>query len=132
MEHESRLTVRSYECDSYGHVNNAVYLNYLEYARHVYIHDIGIPLVELRAAGFAILVARVEIDYRRPALTDDELRILTVPIRKGRVGGILSQRIVRCSDDMLVAEAEVTWVCVDAKGRPARLPAAFDKEALSP
>ncbi|HEY9595043.1 MAG TPA: thioesterase family protein, partial [Spirochaetia bacterium] len=68
MVHESRLTVRSYECDSYGHVNNAVYLNYLEYARHLYIRDIGIPLSELRAAGYAILVARVEIDYRRPAL----------------------------------------------------------------
>ncbi|HEY9592978.1 MAG TPA: acyl-CoA thioesterase, partial [Spirochaetia bacterium] len=62
----------------------------------------------------------------------DELRILTVPVRKGRVGGVLSQRIVRGAEDELVAEAEVTWVCVDAKGRPARLPAVFDKEALSP
>lgn len=33
MEHEYRLEVRGYELDSFGHVNNAVYLNYLEAAR---------------------------------------------------------------------------------------------------
>jgi acyl-CoA thioester hydrolase len=130
MVHESRLTVRSYECDSYGHVNNAVYLNYLELARHHYIRDIGIALTDLRGAGYALLVARVEIDYRRPALTDDELAVRTSPVRKGRVGGVLSQRILR--GDELVAEAEVTWVCVDSRGHPARLPVAFDREGLSP
>ena len=33
MKHATRLTVRPYECDSYGHVNHAVYVNYLEHAR---------------------------------------------------------------------------------------------------
>jgi acyl-CoA thioester hydrolase len=130
MEHETRVTVRSYECDSYGHVNNAVYLNYLEYARHMYIRDMGIVLAELRGAGFGILVARLSIDYKRPALTDEELTILTTPIRKGRVGGVLTQRIMRGEE--LVAEAEVTWVCVDSRGHPARLPAVFDRKELEP
>ena len=38
MKHTTEITVRSYECDSYNHVNNAVYLNYLEHARMDFLH----------------------------------------------------------------------------------------------
>jgi len=130
MEYECNLTVRSYECDSYGHVNNAVYLHYLELARHTYLRDVGISLDELRAAGYALVVARVAIDYRLPCRTDDVLSVRTRAIRKTRIGGVLQQRIMR--GEQLVADAEVTWVSIDARGRPARLPPAFDKESLAP
>jgi acyl-CoA thioester hydrolase len=130
VEHRCGLTVRSYECDTYGHVNNANYLHYLELARHAYLRDNGISMEELRAAGYGLLVARVAIDFRRPSTTDDALTVLTRPLRKTRIGGILSQRILR--DAETVAEAEVTWVCVDVRGRPARLPVAFDRESLAP
>ena len=130
MEHKCSLTVRSYECDGYGHVNNANYLHYLEFARHAYLRDNGISLSEMRESGYGLLVARISIDFRRPSTTDDVLVILTSPLRKTRIGGVLSQRIVR--EEETVAEAEVTWVCIDARGRLARLPAAFDREGLSP
>jgi acyl-CoA thioester hydrolase len=130
MQTSCTVTVRSYECDSYGHVNNAVYLNYLEVARHGYLHDNGVSLPDLRASGYALVVARVAIDYRLPAVTDNVLEIRTVPLRIGRIGGVLSQSILRGTE--VVAEAEVTWVCVDARGRPARLPPAFDGESLRP
>jgi acyl-CoA thioester hydrolase len=130
VEHRCGLTVRSYECDAYGHVNNANYLHYLEYARHEYLRHNGISVEELRAAGYGLLVARIAIDFRRPSTTDESLTILTRPLRKTRIGGILAQRVLRNAET--VAEAEVTWVCVDARGRPARLPASFDRESLSP
>ena len=130
METSCTISVRSYECDSYGHVNNAVYLHYLEVARHAYLSDNEISIPELRAAGYALLVARVAIDYRLPATTDDVLEIRTKPLRMARIGGVLQQRVLR--DGVTVAEAEVTWVCVDAKGRPTRLPTAFDRESLRP
>ena len=130
MEHRCSLTVRSYECDAYGHVNNANYLHYLEFARHAYLSDNGVSLSELRESGYGLVVARIAIDFRRPTTTDDLLIILTRAMRKTRIGGVLAQRIVR--DAETVAEAEVTWVCVDARGRLARLPAVFDREGLSP
>jgi acyl-CoA thioester hydrolase len=130
METSCSVSVRSYECDSYGHVNNAVYLNYLEVARHEFLRDNGISMPDLRASGYGLLVARIAIEYRLPATTDDLLEIRTRPLRKTRIGGVLSQRIAR--GGALVADAEVTWVCVDARGRLARLPAAFDKESLAP
>jgi acyl-CoA thioester hydrolase len=130
METSCTVSVRSYECDSYGHVNNAVYLNYLEVARHAYLNDNGISMPELRASGHALVVARIAIDYRLPTTTDDLLEIRTRALRKTRIGGVLSQRITR--QGSIVADAEVTWVCVDARGRPARLPPTFDRESLAP
>jgi acyl-CoA thioester hydrolase len=130
VEHKCSLTVRSYECDAYGHVNNANYLHYLEFARHAFLCDNGISLSDLRESGYGLIVARIAIDFRRPSTTDDPLIILTHPLRKTRIGGVLSQRIMREAET--VAEAEVTWVCVDARGRLARLPAAFDREGLAP
>ena len=130
MDHECTLTVRSYECDSYGHVNNAIYLHYLELARHSYLQDNGVSVAELRASGHGLLVARIDIQYRRPALTDDLLAIRTRAVRKTRIGGVLDQTVLRGDD--VVAQAQVTWVCVDSRGRPARLPPAFDREAFNP
>jgi acyl-CoA thioester hydrolase len=129
-EHSCTLTVRSYECDSYGHVNNAVYLNYLEYARHEYLKDINLPLGDLRAAGYAMWVVEVTIRFKRPALIDDGLRILTKPLKRSRVTGVLGQRILRGGEEL--AEAEVRWVCVDGQGRPAPLPQSFEREGLAP
>lgn len=130
MIHACSLTVRSYECDSYGHVNNAVYLHYLEVARHEYMKALGISLDALQAAGYGVWVARIDIRYLLPAHADDLLQILTEPVKIRRMSGALRQTIRRGSGT--VAEADVTWASVDAKGRPSPLPAGFDLSGLAP
>ena len=129
-EQLTTLTVRSYECDSYGHVNNAVYLNYLELARHELLAAIGMDFAAVRAAGFGLVVARIDIRYRRPAVERDSLAILSRAGKRLRVGGIIAQRILR--NDELIAEADVTWVSIDKRGRAAPLPPEFDLEGLWP
>ena len=52
MAHESTLTTRSYECDSYGHVNNAVYLNYLEFARIRFLNTANTEKVTFGVSDF--------------------------------------------------------------------------------
>ncbi len=130
MEHSCTLTVRSYECDSYGHVNNAIYLNYLEFARHEYLKHIGLAIGALRAAGYAIWVVEIAIRYRKPAVADDGLLILTRPLERSRASGVLRQRILKDGDEL--ASAEVRWACVDGEGRPTPLPADFDLQGLAP
>ena len=72
-------------------------------------------------------------------MPEDRLTIITRPLKRTRIGGVLGQRVLRRQPqgeagpgETLVAEAEVTWVSVNAQGRPAPLPAAFDREGLSP
>jgi acyl-CoA thioester hydrolase len=124
------LTVRTYECDSYGHVNNAHYLNYLEFARYEFLKGIDFDYPAMIKAGYGVYVARVEIDYKRPALTDDLLVIRTWPVKKGAVSGILAQQILRGEE--LLAQARVTWASVDSQGMPVRLPPAWDVPGLRP
>jgi acyl-CoA thioester hydrolase len=122
--------VRTYECDSYGHVNNAVYLNYLEVARYEFLKDIDFDYPAMIRAGYGVYIARVEIDYKRPALADEVLVIRSWPVKKGAVSGIIAQEIKR--GDELLVEAKVTWAFVDSHGMPVKLPPQWDRPGLSP
>ena len=124
------LKVRSYECDSYGHVNNANYLNYLEYARCEFLKEAGFDYRAMILGGYGVYVARIEIDYKKPAITDDELTIKSCPVKKGAVSGVIAQEIWR-GDDLLV-EAKVTWAFVDSKGQPTKIPAQWNVPGLKP
>jgi acyl-CoA thioester hydrolase len=130
MTSECSLRVRTYECDSYKHVNNANYLNYLEYARYEYLKDIGFDYEKAIKDGYGVYIARIEIDYKMPAFTDDNLVIKSKPVKKGAVSGTIAQEIWR-GGDLLIA-AKVTWAFVDSKGSPTKLPAEFDVPGLKP
>ncbi len=130
MIHECTHRVRNYECDPYGHVNNAVYLQYLEYARTEYLRSVGFDYPAAVAAGYGLYVARAEIDYKRSALPDDMLTIQSWPVKKGAASGIMGQRILKGSD--LVVEARITWAFVDSRGIPTKIPKQWDLPGLKP
>jgi acyl-CoA thioester hydrolase len=131
MINECSLQVRTYECDSYGHVNNANYLNYLEFARYEFLKDAGFDYKKAVEAGYGIYITRIEIDYKKPAITDDQLTVITWPLKKGAVSGTLAQDIIR-GDDVL-AKAKVTWAFVNVKtGMPAKIPREWDVPGLNP
>jgi acyl-CoA thioester hydrolase len=130
MKHISKLIVRSYELDAYNHVNNSVYLNYLEYARMEFLKDNNFDYKGFVAKGYAIIVVRVAIDYKLSAVLDDELTIETEPVKRRRASGMFHQRILK--GDALVAEADVTWAILNAQGRPSPIPEEFDNPALGP
>ena len=130
MNHICELVVRTYECDMNGHVNNANYLHYLEFARHEYLKAVGFDFAGSVKAGYGLFVTRVEIDYKRSAVLDDRLSIESKPVKRGAVSGIMVQTI-RCGE-ALVASARVTWAFVDATGKPTRIPPELDVPGLTP
>lgn len=67
--------VRDYECDVEGIVNNAVYLNYLEHTRHVFLKQRGIDFVDYAKKGINLVVTRLEIDYLYPLRSDDKFYV---------------------------------------------------------
>lgn len=119
---ESLHKVRSYECDSYGHVNNATYLNFLEYARMEVLEQKSLTLDKLKKMGFLVLIRRVEIDYRYPAKMGDVLLIKTNVSEHKRTSGTFTQEITRESDKKLIVIAKVTWVFTNLDGRPIMMP----------
>ena len=119
---ESFHKVRSFECDSYGHVNNAVYLNYLEFARMEVLETNGLTLSILKEMGFMIVIRNINIWYKLPAFGNDRLKILTKLKDYRKTGGTFYQQILRLEDNKLLAEADVNWVVVTAEGKPAAIP----------
>ena len=131
MKHTAELTVRSYECDSYNHVNNSVYLNYLEFARMEFMHAINFDYKGIVAAGFYLYVTHIDIYYKSSAFLDDVLEITTESSKLGKVSGEFKQVIAK-KDGTVCAEATVSWACVTTAGRPSKIPENFLVSGLIP
>jgi acyl-CoA thioester hydrolase len=103
------VEVRFRDCDPMGHVNNAVYLTYLELARFAYwkAADIG------RLAGeVSYIMARVEIDFRAPATTGQVLDVGIAVTGFGRTSFSMAYEI-RDPEKRLVATAKSVQVAYD-------------------
>jgi acyl-CoA thioester hydrolase len=119
------MAVRDYECDLQGVVNNAVYQNYLEHARHMYLKSIGIDFAVLAAQGINLVVTRVEIDYKFSLKSGD---LFVVEVRLERISPVrmgFRQDIYRLPERKPVIKALVTGTALNAKGRP-QLPKELD------
>lgn len=135
-EHTERWTVRTYEVDENGHVNNAVYLQWAEELTARHGEAIGFGREWSIERGGAWLVRRHEITYHRPARRGDEVELT---VRVVGVGGVRGQRLTTISlaaDRTLLAEVATEWVWVRiSDGRPAAVPseivAAYAAEDLS-
>ena len=110
------IEVRFRDVDMLGHVNNAVVVTFLEVARFAWWRDYldGRPFED---EGF--LIARIEVDYRRPILISDAIRIEVRCSRIGTSSFDLVSRIVD-ADGTLFAEGKTVQVMVaPGLGRPA-------------
>jgi acyl-CoA thioester hydrolase len=122
-EHRTRLRARSYELDSFAHVNHAVYLNYFEHARFSALTEGGFAPSRLAERGEGVHVVRIEVDFRRELRLGEEVEILTRPVMAGASSMTLEQRMLSPGDGAVVyAEARVVVVWVGPDGRPMRVP----------
>jgi acyl-CoA thioester hydrolase len=122
---ETTIHVRSSELDAFGHVNHAVYLNYLEHGRFEALEEAGFSWAVLDERGWAIFVVRIEVDYLAEATRGDELIVRTWADSFRRTSMILAQEIVRGDDRRtVVARARVTAVWMGPNHRPMRVPPA--------
>jgi acyl-CoA thioester hydrolase len=116
------IEVRFRDCDAMDHVNNAVYLTYLEQARFAYwkAAEIG------RLAGeVSYIIARVEIDFLAPATTGQVLDVAIGVTGFGRTSFSMAYEI-RDTSGGVIAKAKSVQVAYDyAAGKSVRLPDAI-------
>lgn len=112
------MQVRDYELDMQGIVNNSVYQNYIEHARHEYIKELGIDFADFARRGVNLVVSRIEMDYKHSLTSGDEFYIKSVMEKEGRLRIIFSQNIHRKSDDKIMVKAKVIAVALNEKNRP--------------
>ncbi len=119
-QYELGFSVRDYECDLQGIVNNGVYLNYFEHARHTFLLEKNIDFAALHDQGINLVVSRIEIDYKH-SLTSGDLFVVRLNIqREGLLRLVFNQDIFKLPDNKLVAHAKVLGVALK-NGRPVKL-----------
>ncbi len=113
--------VRDYECDLSGIVNNAVYQNYLEHARHVFLKKQGIDFAELERRGITLVVIRIEMDFLYPLTSGDKFFVGLNPERVSRLRFGFQQDIYCLPDEKPILARKVIGAALNELGRP-RLP----------
>lgn len=105
------FSVRDYECDIQGIVNNANYQHYMEHARHEYIKTLGLNFTKLHEQGVDMVVAKLEMAFKTPLKSNDKF-LVTVTLKKEGIRWIFLQDILRLPDLKVVVKARVDTVAV--------------------
>ncbi|MFT2111288.1 acyl-CoA thioesterase [Marinomonas sp. 2405UD68-3] len=119
-QHITHFEVRDYECDIQGIVNNSVYQNYLEHARHKFLKSKGVNFTKLAMNNINLVVIRAEIDYKSPLVSQDEFVVTTHVEKLSKIKFCFHQTITRPSDSRTIVQAIVTGTSINEKGRPIR------------
>ncbi len=115
------LTVYPFECDAFGHLNEASFLALFERARwDALAKGPGMDLFKRNQVWPA--VRKVTVEYRAGAFPGDVLSIETVVTDRGTTSFTMQHVAKRASDGALVAEATLVFVCIDRAGRPTPIP----------
>lgn len=128
---ESRHTVASYELDSFGHVNNAVYLNYLEKARCDFMTLRGLHFDDFFKWCRYPVVARASLEYKYPAKAGDKLLIKGWISKHTAASFTMQYEIIHQGNGRVILTAETFHVFVDDHNRPSRLPEEFLKKFIA-
>lgn len=115
------IEARSYELDPYGHLNNAVYVNWFEHGRSAFLRERGLSWTSVpEEYGVRVVIVRCEIDYRAEIRLHDRVTVSTSISRFGRSSFAFVQKIA-FPDGRVAAAATNVMVCV-ADGRAAPFP----------
>jgi len=115
---QTTIKVRGYHLDVYQHVNNARYLEFLEEARWEWLEEAE-AFHWLLEQKLAFVVVNININYRRPAVLGDVLVIDSEITQLNSKSGIIAQRVLLAGQETVVADAALTFVCIDLRTQKA-------------
>ncbi|WP_442797535.1 YbgC/FadM family acyl-CoA thioesterase [Pantoea vagans] len=115
---QTTIKVRGYHLDVYQHVNNARYLEFLEEARWEWLEEAE-AFHWLLEQKLAFVVVNININYRRPAVLGDVLVIDSEITQLNGKSGIIAQRVLLAGQETVVADAALTFVCIDLQTQKA-------------
>jgi acyl-CoA thioester hydrolase len=125
--HVVTLEVLATDIDAYDHVNNAVYLSWLDRAAWSHSATLGLSLETCVATRRGMAAHRTEIDYLRAALLGDAVLVGTWIVNTdSRLRVERRFQIRRATDGETLCRARIDYVCINLdSGRAVRMPDSF-------
>ena len=125
--HLIRIAVAATDIDAYEHVNNAVYLSWLDRVAWSHSAALGVTLEECVRMRRGMAAHRTEIDYLHAVVLGDEVEVATwIVATDHRLRVERRFQIRRLPDGLTVARARIAYVCINLQtGRAARMPERF-------
>ena len=115
------------DTDMMGVVYYANYFRYFEAGRTEFLRAVGFQYKDFERSGFALPVVSASARYHAPARYDDELALETT-LSEVRFSTVrMTYRLVRVTDESLIATGETRHACIGPDGRVVRLPQEFLK-----
>ena len=130
FRYRTRRRVQTYELDALHHVNNAVYLNWIEQAYFDALRASGHPIEQVRQQGWWALQGGHEIEYFEPAFDNDEIEIVSCVCEMGKVRGSWIHEIYNASTKRLLARDYSLGIFVNQSGRLVAPPQSFIDDVL--
>jgi acyl-CoA thioester hydrolase len=124
---EKRIEIRWRDVDAYGHVNNAVYLTYLEEARDAWVEKVLGPV---SANTWDFVLARVAIDFEAELTLDDGAVIVACALESIGRSSVRTVEEIRKEDGTVSAQAAAVVVARDPETGRARPLTDAEREAL--
>jgi acyl-CoA thioester hydrolase len=121
---ESRLTfrVRYVECDPMGFLHHSNYLPFFEMGRTELLRSYGISYRELEERDVLFVVARIAVNFKRPARYDDELELVTRIVKQTHVRIDHAYELFNKATRELLSTGESTIACVNRRGEVQAIP----------
>jgi len=118
-----QIVPRDVETDQAGVVHHTVYPVWFEMGRTELLRANGLAYSDLEKAGVFFVVAELTAKYRRPALYDETLDLTTACTRVTSARVEHTYTLKRPSSGLILCEGTSILACVDAHGKPRRMPA---------
>jgi acyl-CoA thioester hydrolase len=125
--HLVAVDVMESDIDAYGHVNNAVYLRWLDRAAWSHSTALGLAIADCTRLRRGMAALRIEIDYLRAALPGDRVEVATWIADSDRKLRVTRRFQLRhAADGGTLARAVTQYVCLNLDtGRAVRMPPEF-------
>ena len=128
MPHEKRIEIRWRDLDSYGHVNQAVYLTFAEEVLDDWFRT---KLGREPGVGWDYVARRTTIDYRGELRLADRVAVGSAELARLGTTSVTARVTLSAPDGRVATELELVIVAIDGKGGAARPLTEAERTALS-
>ena len=120
------IQVQPEHIDSLGHVNNVVYMHWMQDVASAHIEALGLGLKEYQQLKHAMVAVEHHVQYRKAAFSGDEIILRTWLNDLNSLYSFRQYAFYRAQDQSLLFTASTKWACIElATGRPKRMSPTF-------